>query len=203
MSFKYSFCMRIFSQCFAYIQHIQKCLKNVEVEDDDNDDSEKYNSEMNTRSNQSSEYENDKVKPEIFEESENPNSKTCTEFPNNAYKDLILLVIKYKINNKGESLPTGSKLLSIILYSNATTTDILGKKVANKDLVHDTFHKSLHYLLELIILLKDVEEVDRRLAAIPHFPAIKIFSNGLQSIARLTANKYRSLIKVMVFVIDN
>jgi len=39
--------------------------------------------------------------PEIFEESENPNSKTCTEFPNDAYKDLMLLVTKYKINNKG------------------------------------------------------------------------------------------------------
>ncbi|PKB98287.1 hypothetical protein RhiirA5_403995 [Rhizophagus irregularis] len=50
---------------------------------------------------------------------------------------------------------------------------------------------------------KLVEEVDRRLAAIPRFPAIKIFSNGLQSIARLTANEYRSLMKVMIFVIDN
>ncbi|POG57935.1 hypothetical protein GLOIN_2v1791078 [Rhizophagus irregularis DAOM 181602=DAOM 197198] len=50
---------------------------------------------------------------------------------------------------------------------------------------------------------KLVEEVDRRLAAIPRFPSIKIFSNGLQSIARLTANEYRSLIKVMIFVIDN
>lgn len=50
---------------------------------------------------------------------------------------------------------------------------------------------------------KLVEEVDRHLAAIPRFPAIKIFSNGLQSIARLTANEYRSLMKVMIFVIDN
>jgi hypothetical protein len=41
-----------------------KMLKNVEVEvedDDDNNDSEKYSSEMDTRSNLSSEYENDKV----------------------------------------------------------------------------------------------------------------------------------------------
>ena len=56
--------MRIFSQRFAYTQHAQKCLKNVEVEveeDDDNNDSEKYSSEMDTRSNLSSEYENDKV----------------------------------------------------------------------------------------------------------------------------------------------
>lgn len=50
---------------------------------------------------------------------------------------------------------------------------------------------------------KLIEEVDRRLAAIPRFPGIKIFSNGLQSIARLTANEYRSLMKVMIFVIDN
>ena len=50
---------------------------------------------------------------------------------------------------------------------------------------------------------KLVEEVDRRLATIPRFPGIKIFSNGLQSIARLTANEYRSLMKVMIFVIDN
>ncbi|UZO15231.1 uncharacterized protein OCT59_006662 [Rhizophagus irregularis] len=52
------------AQRFAYTQHAQKCLKNVEVEvedDDDNNDSEKYSSEMDTRSNLSSEYENDKV----------------------------------------------------------------------------------------------------------------------------------------------
>jgi hypothetical protein len=47
-----------------------------------------------------------------------------------------------------------------------------------------------------------VNEIDRRLAAIPRFPDLKIFSNGL-SIARLTANEYRSLMKVMIFVVDN
>lgn len=48
-----------------------------------------------------------------------------------------------------------------------------------------------------------IDEVNRRLAAIPRFPDLKIFSNGLQSIARLTANEYRSLMKVMLFVVDN
>jgi hypothetical protein len=47
-----------------------------------------------------------------------------------------------------------------------------------------------------------VNEIDRRLAAIPRFPDLKIFSSGL-SIARLTANEYRSLMKVMIFVVDN
>ena len=54
MSFKCPLYMRIFSQRFAYTQHAQKCLKNVEVEEEDDDDSEKYSSEMDTRSNQSS-----------------------------------------------------------------------------------------------------------------------------------------------------
>ncbi|GES96980.1 hypothetical protein GLOIN_2v1783703 [Rhizophagus clarus] len=402
MSFKCPLCMRIFSQRFAYTQHAQKCLKNVEVEveeDDDNNNSEKYSSEMDTRSNLSSEYENDKVEvdddndvqnmsfdsigsaisemsledsnfenildsseePEIFEEPKNLNTKTCTEFPNDAYKDLMLLVTKYKINNKGgneiirffnkhsnltesplpKNIEQGRAFMNNMKFSNlefskvlitkhedkdyflyyqnliqcikniltvpditqnfalsyenyeynrenATTTDTLGKsqlhpiyitlgnipiwQAANKDLVRDTFHKSLRHLLEPIILLKDelmmkcvnilkmihkdlfahnffwdlpniniylatvpdrmhhldlglfryqiiftcdilksqhvngnklVEEVDRRLAAIPRFPGIKIFSNGLQSIARLTASEYRSLMKVMIFVIDN
>ncbi|GET02927.1 hypothetical protein GLOIN_2v1488317 [Rhizophagus clarus] len=432
--------MRIFSQRFAYTQHAQKCLKNVEVEveeDDDNNDSEKYSSEMDTRSNLSSEYENDKVEVDDDNDVQNMSFDSIgsaisemsleDKFPNDAYKDLMLLgrafmnnmklfsllsnliqCIKniltvpditqnfalsyenyeynresiYSEQNTGkwwkttqESLPTGSKLLSIILYSDATTTDTLGKsqlhpiyitlgnipiwcrnkqdakqllgylpilEAANKDLVRDTFHKSLRHLLEPIILLKDgidlfinnentwfyprvstiiadwpeaasfclvykssnsnlpchsclvkrenlanidlsvndvilrthdemrkhfendtqrsvciesvhnffgiyrkniniylatvpdrmhhldlglfryqiiftcdilksqhvngnklVEEVDRRLAAIPRFPGIKIFSNGLQSIARLTASEYRSLMKVMIFVIDN
>lgn len=58
-------------------------------------------------------------------------------------------------------------------------------------------------------LLKDqyskslVDEMDRRLAKIPRFPGLKIFANGIQSIARLTANEYRDLMKVMVFVVDN
>ena len=43
---------------------------------------------------------------------------------------------------------------------------------------------------------KLVEEVDRRLAAIPRFPAIKIFSNGLQSIAKLTATSFLSVTKI-------
>jgi len=45
--------------------------------------------------------------------------------------------------------------------------------------------------------------MDRRLAEIPRYPGLKIFSNGLQSIARLTANEYRDLMKVMLFVVDN
>ena len=47
-----------------------------------------------------------------------------------------------------------------------------------------------------------VDELDYRLSKIPRYQNLKIFSKGLQ-IARLTANEYRSLMKVMVFVVDN
>ena len=47
-----------------------------------------------------------------------------------------------------------------------------------------------------------VDELNFRLSEIPRHQDLKIFSNGLQ-IARLTANEYRNLMKVMVFVVDN
>ena len=47
-----------------------------------------------------------------------------------------------------------------------------------------------------------VDELNYRLSEIPRYQNLKIFSNGLQ-IARLTANEYRNLMKVMVFVVDN
>ena len=50
---------------------------------------------------------------------------------------------------------------------------------------------------------KLVDKLDRHLAAIPRYSELKVFSKGLKSIARLTANEYRSLMKVMIFVVDN
>jgi hypothetical protein len=48
-----------------------------------------------------------------------------------------------------------------------------------------------------------VDEMDHRIAKIPRFTGLKIFANGLKSIARLTAKEYRDLMKVMIFVMDN
>src|SRR3970040_861715 len=42
----------------------------------------------------------EELEQEIFDELENPESETCTEFPNKAYKNLMLLVTKNKLNNK-------------------------------------------------------------------------------------------------------
>lgn len=68
------------------------------------------------------------------------------------------------------------------------------------------FHYQIEYTQELLKKQYSrslVDEIDRRLAAIPRFPGLKIFANGLQSISRLTANEYRDLMKVMIFVIDS
>ena len=65
------------------------------------------------------------------------------------------------------------------------------------------FHYQIDYTRELLGQGL-VDEMDDRLAKIPRFPGLKIFhKNGIQSIARLTANDYRNLMKVMVFVMDN
>jgi hypothetical protein len=68
------------------------------------------------------------------------------------------------------------------------------------------FHYQIEYTRELLKKQHGrslVDELDRRLAAIPRFSGIKIFANGLQSISRLTANEYRNLMKIMIFAVDN
>jgi len=68
------------------------------------------------------------------------------------------------------------------------------------------FHYQIDFTKKLIKAQHEsslVNEIDRHLAEIPRYPGLKIFSNGLQSIARLIANEYRDLMKVMLFVVDN
>jgi len=68
------------------------------------------------------------------------------------------------------------------------------------------FHYQIDFTKKLIKAQHEsslVDEMDRHLAAIPRYSGLKIFSNGLQSIARLTANEYYDLMKVMIFVMDN
>jgi len=58
------------------------------------------------------------------------------------------------------------------------------------------------------VMLKDlcgqvaVDELDNRLATIPWFPRLKIFWNGLENIKRFTADKFRNMMKVFLFVIE-
>jgi hypothetical protein len=129
----------------------------------------------------------------------------------------------YKEQNNGiwwrnteASLPMGAKLLSLILYSDATTTDTLGKSQlhpiylsigniptwrrnksdakqllgylpileavssivrkssAYKNLVRETFHKSLRQLLKLIISLKDGVDLSVNNEQFWFFPRISV-----------------------------
>ena len=48
-----------------------------------------------------------------------------------------------------------------------------------------------------------LDKVYKRLANIPRFLELKIFKNRIQSLSRITANEYRNLMKVMIFVLDN
>ena len=47
-----------------------------------------------------------------------------------------------------------------------------------------------------------VDELDNRLANIPRFPGLKIFKNGLENIKRFTADEFRNMMKVFIFVIE-
>ena len=47
-----------------------------------------------------------------------------------------------------------------------------------------------------------VNELDNRLARIPRFSGLKIFKNGLENIKRFTADEFRNMMKVFVFVIE-
>ncbi|RHZ78918.1 hypothetical protein Glove_154g7 [Diversispora epigaea] len=62
-----------------------------------------------------------------------------------------------------------------------------------------------HYQIEFtkgILGRSSIDKMNKRIGAIPRYPGLKIFSKGLQSIARLTASEHRDLMKVMVFVVD-
>ena len=47
-----------------------------------------------------------------------------------------------------------------------------------------------------------VDELDNRLARIPRFPGLKIFKNGLENIKRFTADEFRNMMKVFIFIIE-
>ena len=45
--------------------------------------------------------------------------------------------------------------------------------------------------------------MDHRLCAIPRYPGLIVLKNGLENISKFTANDYRNIMKVIIFVIDN
>ncbi|RHZ87245.1 hypothetical protein Glove_38g6 [Diversispora epigaea] len=77
----------------------------------------------------------------------------------------------------------------------------------SKTLLADTNLSDVTFQFTQALLQKQdsslVNKIDNRLSKIPRFQKFQMFTNGLQSISRMTAKEYRILMKVMVFVVDN
>ena len=71
--------------------------------------------------------------------------------------------------------------LGITKYLIAFTRELLQRKVSNKA----------------------VKEMDHRLYAIPRYSGLIILKNRLENVSKFTANDYRNIMKVIIFVIDN
>ena len=126
MSSKCSVCDRTFSRRTSYSQHAQLCLKNADELDNDGEVViEQSNVETDTRINEECEMDDnendnndvqdmsfDSTRSELISEMSTMSFEGIlepdtlelepanTEFPNEAYKDLMLLVTNYKLSNK-------------------------------------------------------------------------------------------------------
>src|SRR5438874_1700211 len=63
-------------------------------------------------------------KSEIFEEAKEPEPEALTEFPNDAYKDLMVLVTKHKLNNKA-----GNTIIQFFNKHSALSKSPLSKNI--------------------------------------------------------------------------
>jgi len=67
------------------------------------------------------------------------------------------------------------------------------------------FHYQVTYTRELLKEVcgqKAVDELDKCLANVPRFPGLKLFKHGLENIKRFTANEFRNMMKVFIFVVE-
>ena len=66
------------------------------------------------------------------------------------------------------------------------------------------------YLLEFTreylhqkVSVKAVKEMDHRFCVISRHSGLIILKNGLENVSKFTANDYRNIMKVIIFIIDN
>ncbi|RHZ86192.1 hypothetical protein Glove_54g77 [Diversispora epigaea] len=66
------------------------------------------------------------------------------------------------------------------------------------------FKYQIEFITELLKLKprKLVDDMNKRIAKIPRHSGLKVFKKGVQSLPRLTASKYRDMMKIMVFVVN-
>ncbi|RHZ83390.1 hypothetical protein Glove_95g39 [Diversispora epigaea] len=91
------------------------------------------------------------------------------------------------------SISNYANILSIILYSDATTTDTLGKS---------SLHPIYVSLGNIPTWRRNKEDAKQLIADIPRHSQLKVFKKGIQ-LSRLTASEYRDMMKIMVFVVDD
>ena len=85
--------------------------------------------------------------PEIFEGFEKPESETCSEFPNEAYKDLMLLVTRHKLNNKA-----GNDIIRFFnKHSNLTKSPLPKNIEKGRALMNNMKFSNLEFCKVLII----------------------------------------------------
>ena len=51
--------------------------------------------------------------------------------------------------------------------------------------------------------MEAIKQMDLQLSGIPRYPGLIIIKNGLENVSRFTANDYRNIMKVIIFVMDN
>ncbi|RHZ80406.1 hypothetical protein Glove_136g119 [Diversispora epigaea] len=64
------------------------------------------------------------------------------------------------------------------------------------------FKYQIEFTMELLKKKKSLNKVNERIADIPRHSQLKVFKKGIQ-LSRLTANEYRDMMKIMVFVVDD
>ncbi|RHZ86978.1 hypothetical protein Glove_41g178 [Diversispora epigaea] len=68
------------------------------------------------------------------------------------------------------------------------------------------FHYQLSFTKALILEQcgkSFIDKMNNRIKLIPHYQDLKSFSNGFLHLTLLTASEYRSLMKIMIFIVDN
>ena len=85
--------------------------------------------------------------PEIFEEFENTEPEACSEFPNDAYKDLMLLITKHKLSNRA-----GNDIIHFFnKYSNLTESPLPKNIEKGREFMNNMKFSNLDYCKVLII----------------------------------------------------
>src|SRR6266511_2208394 len=105
---------------------------------------------------------------QIFEEAKEPEPEALTEFPNDAYKDLMVLVTKHKLNNKA-----GNAIIQFFNKHSALSKSPLPKNIAkgrtfmNKmkfpnisfNKICITYHNGKEYFLHYQSLIQYIEHI--------------------------------------------